>query len=295
METRERRKSSGRPKTNKKSQKDVVYTQPKPFIRNRFLLRLATVVAVVLALVFGMTIFFKVDEEKITVTGTVKYDPWTVREASGILDGENLLTLSKGRISDNILSKLPYIKDVRVGRQLPDTVNIQVTELEVVYGVQDQDGAWWLMNSDGKIVDTCAAANAEDYTRVLGVKIAAPEIGSTAVAYEIPQTTQAEEETTAPVTVYERDRLDTAVKLLRHMESTGLIGVIATVDVTQLGDIQLWYGSRFQMLLGDTTELSRKVEALAQAVRQMGDYDTGTLDASFTFWPDEVGYTPFSS
>ena len=293
METRQRKPSS-RARTGKKPQQDVVYTQPKPFIRNRFLLRLATVAAVVLALVFGMTIFFKVDEDKITVSGTVKYDPWIVREASGIVDGENLLTLSKGRISDNIMSQLPYIKDVRVGRQLPDTVHIQVTELEVVYAAQDQDGAWWLMNADGKIVDTCAAANAEDYTRILGVKLAAPKIGSAAVAYEIEQTTENEEKTTAPVTVFQRERLDTAVKILQYMESTGLIGVITTVDVTELGDIQMWYGSRFQMLLGDTTELARKVKALAQAVKKMGNYDTGTLDASFTFWPTEVGYTPFS-
>ena len=52
METRQR-KPSGRARTGKKPQQDVVYTQPKPFIRNRFLLRLATVAAVVLALVFG--------------------------------------------------------------------------------------------------------------------------------------------------------------------------------------------------------------------------------------------------
>lgn len=295
METRERRKSSTRPKTGRKSQSDAVYTQPKPFVRSRFLLRLATVAAVVLALVFGMTIFFKVDEDKITVSGTVKYDAWTVREASGIVDGENLLSLSKGRISNSILTKLPYIKEVRVARQLPDTIHIQVTEAEVVYGVQDQDGAWWLIDCDGKVVDTCAAANAEDYTRIIGVRLASPQLGSTAVAYETEQTTENEQTTTAPVTVYERERLETAVEILRNMESAGLIGVIATVDVTELGDIQLWYGNRFQMLLGDRTNLSRKVEALSKAVKQMGNYDTGTLDASFTIWPTEVGFTRFSS
>lgn len=293
METKERKRRASRKKSTQRPQKDVVYTQPKPFIRNRFLLRLATVVAVVLALVFGMTIFFKVDEEKITVSGTVKYDPWAVREASGIVHGENLLALSKGRISDNIMSKLPYIKNVRVGRQLPDTVHIQVTELEVVYAVQDHDGAWWLINSDGKVIDTCAAANAEDYTRVLGVQLSATEIGSAAVAYEQEPATE-EDGTTVPVTVFGRERLDAAIKILQNLEQTGLIGVIATVDVTEMEDIQLWYGSRFQMLLGDTADLFRKVDALAQAVKKMGTYDTGTLDASFTLWPTEVGYTPFS-
>ena len=37
---------------------DVVYIPPKPFRRGRFLLRLATVAAVVFALLLGMSIFF---------------------------------------------------------------------------------------------------------------------------------------------------------------------------------------------------------------------------------------------
>ncbi len=269
----------------------MVYTQPKPFHRNRFLLRLATVAAVVLALVFGMTIFFKV--ENITVSGTVKYDQWTVREASGILDGENLLGLSKARISGNIINALPYVDTVRVGIELPDTVHIQITELEIVYAAEDSEGSWWLMNSAGRIVDQCAAAEADDYTKVLGVQISSPEVGGTAAAYE-PAPEENEEGETVPVTVYGRERLDAAITILQYLEETGLIGVIATVDVTELADIQMWYGNRFQMLLGDSTELYRKVDALSQAVAQMDDYDTGILDASFTFWPTEVGYSQFS-
>ena len=61
---------------------EVVYTQPEPLDRKKLALRLLTVVAVVLALFMGCSIFFKV--ENITVSGNQKYDVWTVREASGI-------------------------------------------------------------------------------------------------------------------------------------------------------------------------------------------------------------------
>ena len=99
---------------------------------------------------------------------------------------------------------------------------------------------------------------------------------------------------TVPVTVYAKERLSTAVTILQHMENYGLIGTVATVDVTELEDIRLWYGTRFEMLLGNTKDLGKKVNALSQAVTQMGQYDTGILDASFTFWPTEVGFTRFS-
>lgn len=290
MDTKEKRRT--RPnRTRQKPQSDVVYTQPKPFNRNRFLLHMITVVAVVLALLFGMTIFFNV--ENVTVSGTVKYDEWTVAQASGIIEGENLLTLSKGRIAGNILTDLPYVDTVRVSVALPDTVHIQITELEVVYAIEDTDGGWWLLSSDGRIIDSCAAANAEDYTRILGVQLANPEIGQTAVAYEEPAATDESGET-IPVTVYGRERLEAAVAITQQMEKYGFIGSMDTVDVSKLTDIQLWYQGRFQMLLGDSAQLSRKIEALAQTVAQLENYDTGILDASFTLWPDQVGYSQFS-
>ena len=48
---------------------EVVYTPARPFSRNRFLLKLLTVVAVVIAIIFGTSIFFKVDT--FVVSGTV--------------------------------------------------------------------------------------------------------------------------------------------------------------------------------------------------------------------------------
>ena len=291
MDTQEKRKAE-RAKANARAraEKDVVYTQAKPFNRNRFLLRLVTVIAIVLAILFGMSIFFNVHD--VEISGTVKYDPWTVREASGIVEGENLITLSKANIASNIMALLPYVDTVRVGIRLPDTVVIQITELDVVYSIQDQEGSWWLISADGKVVDTCKTAAAEDYTRILGVQLSAPSIGSPAIAYE-PITEPEGDEQTVPVTVYASDRLQTAVQIAKHMESTGLIGTVSKVDVSDMGDIELWYENRFQMLLGNSSELYKKIDALAQSVSKLDAYDSGILDASFTYWPDQVGYSQF--
>ena len=75
--------------STQKPTQDVVYTQPGPFNRNRFLLHLAAIVAVVFALLFGMSLFFKV--EVVTVAGANKYTEWDVCQAAGIQMGENLL------------------------------------------------------------------------------------------------------------------------------------------------------------------------------------------------------------
>ena len=114
MSTQDRRRPGSGETTRKKTRQDVVYTQAKAFNRKRFILQIATVVAVVLALLFGLSLFFKVDT--VLISGTVKYDPAQIQDAAGILDGENLLTLNKDRIAANIQNELHYINEVQVGK-----------------------------------------------------------------------------------------------------------------------------------------------------------------------------------
>lgn len=293
METKEKKQPPReRTRSRSRAQQDVVYTQAKPFNRKRFLLRLATVAAVVAAVVFCAGLYFGVDKEKVEVSGAEKYSAATVVEASGIKETDSVLFINRAQIGYNIMAALPYVDSVRVGIRLPDTVVIQIEELDVAYAIQDQNGSWWLMNANGRVIDTCKAADAEDYTQILGVQLAAPAVGADAVAYEqLPEPD--ETGATVPVTVYASERLQTAVSIIGYLEEVELIGTVSSVDVSKLGDIELWYGTRFQMLLGDTNKLYDKVDALAQTVRKLDEYDTGVLDASFTYWPDQVGYSQF--
>lgn len=293
---------------------DVVYTPPKPFKRGRFLLHLATVAAVVLAIVLGMSIFFKV--ENVQVSGTKKYSAWEVSEASGIEMGSNLLTISRAQIGGSIISNLPYVDTVRVGINLPDTVNIEITELDVVYAIEDQDGNWWLMNTEGKIVEQVNGVAAESYTQVLGVRLASPVVGQQAVAQEpelptipldVPEGETTGEDATEPMTVATvpeetmavgitgAARLQTAMSVLQVLSTNSISGQIDSVDVTTLSSIEMWYDDeRFQIFMGDATRIDYKIEALKATIGQMESYERGQLDVSFVNWPDKVGYTPFT-
>lgn len=292
METRERRQKSGtaprRERRTKPNPAEAVYTPPKPFSRRRLLLRLATVVAVVLALLFGMAIFFKV--KVVNVSGVEKYTAWDVREASQLHDGENLMTISYARVSGKIMARLPYVKSARIRIKLPDTVNIEITELDVVYAIETDTNAWWLMSADGKLVEATGAP--DGYTKILGVQITDPEINAQAKACEQPAAT-GEGESTTPVTVRESEKLQAAVQILKALEENTVIGTVSKIDASNPGNLEFWYSDRYQVVLGDSSRLNYKVEAMKKAVDQMNDYQSGTLDVSFTTWPNEVGYTPF--
>ena len=77
-----------------------------------------------------------------------------------------------------------------------------------------------------------------------------------------------------------------------------MIGRAASVSVENMTDLQIWYEDRFQVQLGDTTQLSYKISAMKAAISQMGEYQSGILDVSFTIdtgKPEkDVIYTPFS-
>ena len=69
------------------------------------------------------------------------------------------------------------------------------------------------------------------------------------------------------------------------------------MDVSQLQDIILWYGTQYQVNLGSINnskyDIAYKITYMKNAILQMSDYQTGVLDVSFTTWPDQIGYTPF--
>ena len=286
---RKKKKSS----QNRQPTPAVIYTQPQAFNRNRLLVQLLTVVGVVMALVLGLSVFFKV--ETIQVSGAEVYSEWTIREASGLKEGDNLLTFSHARSAALIKANLPYVDTVRFGIKLPDTVNIIVKEDQVVYAVKDQNGQWWLMNSDGRIVEMGDNSKASNHTQVLGVVLDNPVVDERAVAMETVSTETVPEGETVPlVTTTGAQRLTAALQILKALEQNDIVGEAASVDVTRIEDIILWYGTRYQVNLGDSARLDYKIACMSDVILQMSDYQSGILDISFTIWPTQVGYTPFA-
>ena len=270
----------------------IIYTQPQTFNQHRFVVQMVTVLAVVVAFVLALSVFFKV--ENVTVTGADVYSAWAVREASGIAEGDNLLTFSHARAGAQIMANLPYVESVRFGIKLPDTVNIIVEEAEVVYAIKDTNGQWWLMSSTGRVVEQVNSGVASNYTQVLGVTLESPAVNLQAVASEAAPTETDANGEFIPVTVTGALRLNTAMQILRALEDNDVVGEAASVDVTRTEDIILWYGTRYQVNLGDTSRLDYKIACMTDVILQMSDYQSGILDISFTNWPTKVGYTPFS-
>ncbi len=271
---------------------DVVYTPPKPFNRNRLLLRLATIAAVVIAFLLSVSVFFKV--QNVQVSGNVKYDAHAIWEASGISTGENLITMSRAKAAGKIMKELPYVKSVRIGIKLPDTVMIHIEEVEVTYAVKARDESWWLLGADGKVIEKAQSGQQEGHTKILGVQIELPQVGQTATALEQPARTD-EEGNPIPVTVTAAQQLKAALDIAQFLEANQIIGKAASIDVTSVMDMVLWYGQQFQVKLGNTNALGEKITKMKNVIDYMAvnkPYASGIIDLTDPN-ATEIPYTSF--
>ena len=247
-----------------------------------------------------------------------RFHPWVFSgalvqmpdENSGIEEGDSLFTFSRARAGALIIANLPYVKNVSFGIKLPETVNIIIEEEDVVYSIQDQTGDWWLMNSDGRVVTAIREGAASNYTKVLGVNLLNPVAGQRAEAMEKSDMVGADnEEAVSTEASADPDatednivaassgaqRLSVALEILKALEDNDVVGSAASVDVSEPENIELWYGTRYQVELGDDNRLHDKIDYMTDVIAQMSDYQSGILDISFRIWTNQVGYTPFSA
>ena len=249
--------------------------------RGRFgpLFKLLCVVGVILALTVGATVFFRV--EQVTVSGNQRYTQEEIIAASGIQLGDNLYSLNKVRIDQNIRTTLPYIGDLTINRALPSTIQITVTEWEAVAQVaapgveqvaayQEEAGEKavttaqepWLISVKGKLLEPAPPDSAA--IAVTGLIPLSPQAGS---MMEVPEG--------------EHTRLAALTALLEALGEAGMQSRVPDIrlEATQL---MVRYAGRFDVKMKLNADFSYDVR-LMRAIRekmeeQDGEGACGSMD-----------------
>lgn len=273
-----RRRPTGKPRP------EIHYTQPKPFFRNRLIVQLLSVAAVVLAVTVGVSIFFKVDT--VTVTGAAKYSAATIAEASQIQAGDSLIFFGRARAAGRIKMSLPYVDTVRFQLKLPGTVNIIVEEKSLAYALQASDGSWWMITADGMVAEQTTAAVAKNAPAIQGVTLLKPVVGEAAMAAESDM---------VDLTATNADRLKAAVAILAQLEKWELFAPATIIDVSDLFALRVYCDPDYRVELGDLGDLEEKISIVKFALPQL-DGRGGVLKLQYNEeaaqW--EVLYQPWS-
>ena len=223
--------------------------------------KLIIMAALVAAVVFGVAIFFKVG--RVEVQGNTIYSDETIIEASGLVLGDNLLTVSRAAVGGSVKAALPYVDQVSVGRVLPDTVVISVKESELVFAAKTDTNTYWLISPSGKALERIDESLLEQYPQIVGLTLNNPTAGQN-------------------VTAVNQSALDAVLTLFSELDGTGILEHTAGLNVEKEYDIILQYDDRYEIDLGSADRLSYKVQYLQAILEQLSDFQAGTIDLTLT-------------
>ena len=231
-----------------------------------FLYKLLSILMICGAIVLALTWFFRVDA--IEVSGQERYTQQQIRDAAGIQERDNLFLLNKYDVAGRIQTALPYVKNVRINRELPDTLVIQVEEFGTPLAVI-QDGIGWLIcpgdgeEARGKIVERLEENEAAGYGVISGCELLAPSVGgwlALATEYSVQQ--------------------QSLLELMQALEAAGMMEQVDGIRLDDLSAIRMDYAGRFTVKMPYSADYPLKLRALQLALESEAIQDnmTGTFD-----------------
>lgn len=213
-----------------------------------------------LAIVFAMSIFFRVS--RIEVRGNTYYTADEIVLASGVEEGDNLFFINQFSVMSRIFSRLPYVDTASVTRYLPNRVIITVTESEAMAAI-GQEGQYWVIDSGGKILMQGTAADAEGLISVRGLTPVSPTVGETLATGSA-----------------DAGKAEYLTEILEQIQLRGLTGSVTRIDMTDVTNPRFDYLGRFTVELGPQGDTEYQFGKLLSAVAQLTENDRGTIDLS---------------
>lgn len=233
----------------------------------RFLYQLLCFVLTIMAGGTACVLFFQVEE--IEVHGSTKYSKEQILSVANVSSDANLITLRASRIADKLEENLPYVNHVTVRRQLPSVLHIVVEECVPVARIQS-GGTWWILASNGKVLEEVEESIASKYTQVVGITLFSPKVGEFAEASE-----------------EESRRLLGLYGLLSALDKKEIASDVQWIDLSADIEIEMDYIGKFIVKLPVNTEsrevygdskYDRKIEILKLVVDHLDETDRGVID-----------------
>ncbi len=250
--------------------KDVKYLatkKKKRRVRKSFIFALLVLLLVVFVILLT-TVLLPINKITVNYSGS-KYKKADILSAAGIETGDNILMLSKGDVNKKVTEKLPYIGSVEIKKQLPDKVVIIPKETKAVYCIK-YNKKYVLLNSEYKVLEIVKKQK-KNLTEIKGLKINSCKAGHAAEFKN-------------------QDDFGTVKKLLKLVKKSNY--PINKVDISSKFDIMLTLDNRFQIALGDTEDLTEKIDFMEKTLNKIDKKhkrSSGTLNLTY-YSEKEEGY-----
>ncbi|MCC8065328.1 MAG: FtsQ-type POTRA domain-containing protein [Clostridiales bacterium] len=277
-----------------------------------------SVVLILAVILGGSIVFFKINA--IEVEGNVHYTEEEIVDASGVNLGDNLLLTRDTTVVARLLTQLPYVSSVTLSHKLPDTLVITVAESDAQAAIYDGSGSWWLMDSNGKLLELLGSGtdSTSDEEAASGDLEPEPEAEEADTSEAEPSSSGVEPEAETVempdppegypyitgLTLYlpeagsviaveengERSQslmLESLLNLLPAFQNRGLLEDVVSIDLSGESEIIVNYQNRLTIKLLQDEDYDYKAKLILGVLEDYVDAtwedgDTGTLDMTFS-------------
>jgi len=213
-----------------------------------------SVVAIMLAL-FIMSPFFRI--ESITVTDMERYSEAEILDMADIHEGDNILFFSS-LLTASELEKNTYFEEVKIKRDFPHGVNIEIKERRV-RGYVPYMGSYLYIDEYGRVLEISSG-----YTKQLPI----------VEGLEFDRFTIGEK-----IDADNYEAFNVMVIMAQMMTKYELLDNVLRIDVSDTENI-IAYVKKIEVNLGDVSNSDQKIRTMGEIIKQIPEGDRGTLDLS---------------
>lgn len=268
-------------------------------LRRRRMLRRLTAFAMLLCVIgagiyLTMTMLFRINSIQVQtpdgkqVTEIAGYSADSILQRMGVQLEENIFSFEPGEKAAVLEQNFPLLGSIKVIRDYPNTVVVQVTEAVPAYAVQN--GNKWLVISDKWKILSEESAQPEGLCTLYGGKLQDTTPGQAFCLVEDADAASASgseaagSESTADTGDARMEALST---LVSKLEEYGLSQDVTRLEVADTEQIAFLYQDRISVLLGTLNDLDYKLDRARYVLtnadgKGCGPTDTGRLDFSHT-------------
>lgn len=272
-------------------------------LRRRRMLRRLTAFAMLLCVIgagiyLTMTMLFRINSIQVQtpdgkqVTEIAGYTADSILQRMGVQLEENIFSFEPGEKAAVLEQNFPLLGSIKVIRDYPNTVVVQVTEAVPAYAVQN--GSKWLVISDKWKILSEESTQPEGLCTLYGGKLQDTTPGQgfwfvgdadAASASGSASGSEAAESESAVST--ETARMEALRTLVSKLEEYGLSQDVTRLEVADTEQIAFLYQDRISVLLGTLNDLDYKLDRARYVLtnadgKGCGPTDTGRLDFSHT-------------
>lgn len=227
-------------------------------------LRRTILISVLLIALLGSASYFVLTKylvvQDVMIQGTQLYSKKELLSACKIEKGTPLISLSKKEICRSVEESFPYLIDVQVEYDLPGTVNITFQEefgkLALKLGTE-------LFSVD---LDLNVLAKEKPDSQIPRIDLLTEDVLRCVVGEKL--------------SFFDEDFSKQLSDLVSGLKKVEMLDQITTIDICDKFNIKIGYLDRFEILIGEMSDLNQKLNMVKEVIKDLGDGESGRIDIS---------------